>query len=134
MTGVQTCALPILTGRSKTWSALVETKIGTTQLQKEQIEDYIDLAKSIGANALITISNQFATLPSHHPVQVSGVKLRGSLNLYHFSWLSVMAKAILLAENKDVDDPEQAYLLNELVRYLQHDASGVDSLSKMGSG
>ena len=126
--------LIVITGRSRTWSALVESKIGSAQLSKEQIEAYIELAKTMGVDALITISNQFATVPSHHPVQVSGNKLRGNLSLFHFSWLSLMSKAILLSENKEVEDPEQAYILSELVRYLRNDASGVDSLTKMGSG
>ena len=42
--------------------------------------------------------------------------------------------AILVADNKKVDDVEQAYILKELLRYLQHDSSGVTSLSGMGKG
>jgi hypothetical protein len=101
--------LVIITSGSKQWTALIESKIGNADLTTEQVEEYLDLAKSHRINALITISNQFATTPSHHPVKVSKNKLR-SVELYHFSWLSLKSKAVLLTSNKSVDDPEQAYI------------------------
>lgn len=125
--------LLVVTSGSKVWSALIESKIGTAALNREQIEGYLDLAREVGANVVITLSNQFATLPTHHPVQISKQKTR-TVGLYHFSWLSLVSKAILVADNKKVDDSEQAYILKELVRYLQHDSSGVTSLSGMGKG
>ena len=121
----------IKTGR-KQWTALIESKIVNANLTKEQIEEYLDLAKVHGINALITISNQFATTPSHHPVTVSKNKLR-SVELYHFSWISLKSKAVLLTSNNSLDGHEQAYILSELVRYLDHDSSGVSSLTKMPS-
>jgi hypothetical protein len=125
--------LLVVTSGSKEWSALIESKIGAAELRQDQIEDYLDLARELGANAVVTLSNQFATLPTHHPVQVSKQKTR-TVGLYHFSWLSLVSKAILVADDKRVDDPEQAYILKELVRYLQHDSSGVTSLTSMGKG
>ncbi|MCP4123650.1 MAG: hypothetical protein GY751_18020 [Bacteroidetes bacterium] len=122
--------LIIITNGSKSWTALVESKIGNSELSKEQVENYLDLAKQYGINAVITISNQFATTPTHHPVKVAKNKVR-SVELYHFSWLSLKSKAVLLTGNKRIDDPEQAYILSELVRYLDHDSSGVSSLTKM---
>lgn len=125
--------LIIIKGRKKNWTALVESKIGSSALRQDQIEEYIALAKDNGIDAVITISNQYATLPTHHPVTISKAKTR-TVGLYHFSWLSILAEAILLSGNKSVDDPEQAYLLSELVRYFEHPSSGVTSLTKMGSG
>lgn len=124
--------LIVITNGSKQWTALVESKIGNADLSLEQVEEYLDIAKQYGINALITISNQFATTPTHHPVKVHKIKLR-SVELYHFSWLSLKSKAVLLTGNKEIDDPEQAYILSELVRYLDHDSSGVSALSKMPS-
>lgn len=124
----------ILVSRGKKcWSALVEAKIGGAELKQEQIEGYLDLARSLGIDAVITISNQFATLPHHHPVPVSGHKTR-TVGLYHFSWLSLIAKAIVVSHDQSVSDPEQAYILDELVRHLEHEKSGVLSLNRMGSG
>ncbi len=124
--------LVIISNGTKKWTALVESKIGNSELTKEQIEEYLDLAKQHGINALITISNQFATTPTHHPVKIGKIKTR-SVELYYFSWLSLKSKAVLLTGNKGIDDPEQAYILSELVRYLDHDSSGVSSLTKMPS-
>ncbi len=124
--------LIVITNGSKNWTALVESKVGNSVLTKEQVENYLDLAKQYGINAVITISNQFATTPTHHPVKVSKIKTR-SVELYHFSWLSLKSKAVLLTGNKHVDDPEQAFILSELVRYLDHDSSGVTALTKMPS-
>ena len=122
--------LIIVSNGPTTWTALVEAKIGNKDLTPEQIENYLDLAKKHGINALITISNQFATTPTHHPVKVNKNKLK-AVELYHFSWLSLKSKAVLLTANKEVDDPEQAYILSEIVRYMEHDSSGISSLTQM---
>lgn len=116
----------------KEWVALVEGKIKNEELKPEQLEKYLDLAREVGADALITISNQFATIPGHHPVPVDKKKLR-SVGLYHFSWLSVLSNAQLLAESDSVKDREQAIVLKELIRFLDHDLSGVQSFDRMGS-
>jgi hypothetical protein len=124
--------LVIITNGSKEWSALVESKVGAAELNKDQIDEYLDLAKELGIDSVITFSNQFATLPTHHPVSVQKQKLR-NVSIFHFSWLSLVSKAILVTENKEIEDTEQGYILNELVRYLQHDASGVTAFSRMSS-
>jgi hypothetical protein len=54
-------------------------------------------------------------------------------NRHSFSWLSLVSKAILISDNKAIEDAEQAYILNELVLYLDHESSGVTSLAKMHS-
>ncbi len=92
--------LIVITNGSKQWTAFVESKIGNANLTQEQIEEYLDLAKQYRINALITISNQFATTPTHHPVKIPKNKLR-SVELYHFSWLSLKSKAVLLTGNKE---------------------------------
>jgi len=120
---------------NKTWSAIIESKIGSSEIRSEQIEEYLDLARELGIDAVITISNQFAMLPTHHPIQVSKLKTR-SVGLYHFSWLSLLSMAVLVSDNShsQVENAEQTFILNELVRYLQHDASGVTALTSMGNG
>ncbi len=124
--------LIVISRGSKSWSALVEAKIGNNELSKEQIESYLDLAKSVGADALITISNQFATLPTHHPVSVAKTKTK-SVELYHFSWMSLLSKAIVLSNNNSLEDKEQATVLKEVVRYLDHPSSGVSPINSMGT-
>lgn len=122
--------LIMINNGSKVWTALVESKIGSSELTNEQVEEYLSLAKQYKINAVITISNQFATTPTHHPLTIPKTKTR-SVELYHFSWLSLKSKAVLLTGTKGIEDPEQAYILSELVRYLDHDSSGVSALNKM---
>ena len=124
--------LIVVSSGSKQWTALIESKVGNAALTVEQIEEYLDLAKAQGIDALITISNQFATTPLHHPIKISKNKLRHT-ELYHFSWLALKSKALLLTNNKKVEDPEQAYILSELIRYLDHESSGVAALSRFPS-
>ena len=124
--------LIVISSHGKKWSALIESKVGNVELKQEQIEEYLDLAKDHGINAVITISNQFAIAPSHHPIKVAKQKLK-SVDLFHFSWLALKSSAVIITDNKKIDDPEQAYILSELVRYLDHDSSGVSALTRMSN-
>ena len=122
--------LVVINTGTRIWTALIESKIGNAELTNEQVEEYLSLAKQYKINALITISNQFATTPTHHPLAIAKAKMR-SVELYHFSWLFLKSKAVLLTGEKGIEDPEQAFILSELVRYLDHDSSGITSLKKM---
>ncbi|MBF2755937.1 MAG: hypothetical protein ISN29_11885 [Gammaproteobacteria bacterium AqS3] len=115
------------------WAALVETKVARSELTAEQVEAYLDIAREQGFDAVITIGNQFAALPSHHPVKVNKAKTR-KVQLFHFSWLSLISRALLLIERKNFTDPEQVFILKELVRYLQNDAAGIISGVRMSGG
>ncbi len=118
--------LLIVQNKTKTWSALIESKIGNATHSDEQIENYLNLAKEQKIDAVITISNQYTASPSIHPSYVKKQKHK-SIALLHFSWASINADSILLIENKSVDDKEQAYILHELTRYLSHSSSGISS-------
>lgn len=122
----------VKTGKRE-WSALVESKIGTATHSNKQVEKYLAVAKELGVDALITISNDYAVLPTHHPLTVPKQATK-KVELYHFSWLSITTKALLLSKNKVVDDPEQAYLLEELLRYFRAKSSGVSPLTQMSQG
>jgi hypothetical protein len=116
--------LIVLRTGSTQWAALVEAKVGNTDLTSEQIEAYLDLAKQNGVTTVLTLSNQFAPLPTHHPVQVSA-GVRRKAELFHWSWMYVVTQASLLLSNGQVTDPAQRYLLNEMVRFLTHPSAGV---------
>ena len=125
--------LIIVTRGSKTWSAIIEAKIGNNELDKDQIERYLDLARQHHIDAVITISNQFAPLPNHHPVKISRQKTR-TVKLIHYSWLHILTRADLVASKKRVDDPEQKYILRELEHYFGHKVSGITLVPRMASG
>jgi len=117
------------TGRSK-WTAFVEAKVATNQLEKPQVEEYLKLAREVGVDALITFSNQFAPLPEHHPVAVDK-RLLKKVELYHFSWYAVLTMANLLRLNDEVERDEHRFLLRELERFLLHPSAGLRRFDQM---
>lgn len=115
---------------SNQWTALIEAKVGNSDLTGDQVEAYLELAKINGIDALITISNQFAPLPTHHPLQLSA-SARRKIGVYHWSWQHVLTEATLLLANEEVTDRDQRVILNEMVRFLSHPSAGVRSFDQM---
>lgn len=117
---------------AREWTALVEVKTGTNVLEPVQLENYLDVARAEGFDALITISNEIPPIPGQHPTTVDKRKLR-KVALHHWSWSFVLSTAIVQREHRGVSDPEQAWILGELIRYLEHKRSGALELEDMGS-
>jgi len=117
---------------TRLWTALIEVKTGNNELKREQIEAYLDLAKEQGFDCVITISNEIAKIPGQHPVEVDKRKLR-SAPLYHMSWSRVLTEALLQKTHRGVADPDQAWILGELIRYLEHPNAGSVDFSDMGA-
>ncbi|WP_372603043.1 hypothetical protein [Actibacterium sp.] len=115
---------------SRTWSALVEAKVGNNNLDVEQIERYRALAKEHGIDCVITVSNQFATVPTNHPI-AEVRKSRSKIPVYHWSWMFVLTTADLLLNNAEIADEDQELLLNELRRFLTHESAGVHGFDRM---
>ena len=115
----------------RSWTALIEVKTGSNELKREQIEAYLDLAKEQGFDCVITISNQIARIPGEHPVEVDKRKLR-KVALYHMSWSRVLTEAVLQKSYRGVADRDQAWILGELIRYLEHPNAGAVDFSDMG--
>lgn len=119
-------------GGGKTWSALIEAKIGKADLETPQIERYLALAKANGIDAVITISNQFSTIPSHTPVKVSKASVKG-VALFHWSWVYAWTQAKLLLNEGVFENPAEKYILTEMVRYYGHPSIGVSRFDRMNS-
>ena len=120
-----------VTRGNKTWGALVEIKVGAAQLEPDQIDAYLDLARELDFNAVLSISNQYVTSSTAYPIDVDRRKLR-RVQLHHWSWISVLTQAVVQSEHRGVNDPDQAYILNELIRYLSDPRSGAVALESMG--
>ncbi|AKO96049.1 hypothetical protein MALG_00855 [Marinovum algicola DG 898] len=112
------------------WRALLETKIGTNELNAEQIEKYRLLAKENKIDCVITISNQFATSPSSHPLDEVR-RSRSKIPVFHWSWMHILTTADLLITQDGVEDSDQRILLNELIRFLTHESAGVRGFDRM---
>jgi hypothetical protein len=121
--------LIVESGRSS-WSALIEAKIGNAELTTEQLTAYCEIAKANGIDAIITISNQFAPLPTHHPLKLPA-SLRKKVEIFHWSWMYLLTQASLLIENEEIADDTQRVLLQEFIRFLSHESTGAKSFTSM---
>lgn len=122
----------IVVERGKTmWRALVEVKTGAAELRADQISGYMDLARLHGFDAVLTISNQITGSSHESPVQIDARKLRRT-PLRHLSWWQILTEAILQKQHRGVSDPDQAWILGELIAYLVHDRSGAGGFDDMG--
>jgi hypothetical protein len=120
-----------VTRGQKSWTALVEVKTGSNELQVEQLENYLDVAREFGFDAVVTISNEISPLPGQHPTPVDRKKLK-KVALHHWSWSEVLCEAVMQKEHRGVADPDQAWILGELIRYLEHPRSGAMAFEDMG--
>ncbi|GAA0628674.1 hypothetical protein GCM10009547_35370 [Sporichthya brevicatena] len=117
---------------SRSWTCLVEVKTGANELETEQLETYLDVAKEQGFDTLLTISNQIPPAAGMHPTKVDKRKLK-KVTLHHLSWTQVLAEAVMQKEHRGVADPDQAWILGELIRYLEHPRSGALEFDDMGA-
>jgi hypothetical protein len=113
------------------WTALVEVKTGSNDLQAEQLERYLDIAREHGFDALITISNEIPPIAGQHPTVLDKRKLK-KVTLHHLPWSEILTQAVMQKEYRGVADPDQAWILGELIRYLEHPRSGAMEFSDMG--
>lgn len=116
---------------TRSWTALIEVKTGRNTLDSEQLARYLDLAKREKFDALITISNEVPSVAGQHPTKVDKRKLR-TVNLYHISWSRLLSEAVMVKEHRGVADVDQAWILGELIRYLEHPKSGALEFADMG--
>ncbi|MCY7344014.1 MAG: hypothetical protein LH603_19805, partial [Pseudonocardia sp.] len=105
---------------------------GISPLRQEQVERYLDLARQQGYDAVITLSNDLAPVGGLHPLTVDGRKLR-KVALHHIAWSEVLHEAQMQLAHRGVEDRLQAWLLAELVRYLEHPRSGAAVFDDMGA-
>lgn len=113
------------------WTCLVEVKTGSGKLQKEQLENYLDVARRHKYEVVLSISNDIPAAVGDLPVLVDKRKL-AKVALRHISWSEVIHEARMLLSHGGIDDPLQAWVLNEFLRYLTHPRSGATEFVDMG--
>ena len=111
--------------RGKTeWKAIVEVKVGDNPLDQSQFDEYHKLAKEESFNAFITISNQ-AALPNGLPrLSIDRHRLK-SVPVVHFSWERLLSEAQVLSRRKEIEDPDQHWMLDEWIRYVADPTSRI---------
>lgn len=116
----------------KLWTALVETKTNGNPLRSEQVQSYMDIAARRGYEAVITLSNDVA-LDGHPLVEVkTDGRRKHKVALWHLSWAEVAHQAQMLIRHEGVGNSTHAWLLQELLHYLQHENSGCHGFQNMG--
>ncbi|MFD8965923.1 TerD family protein [Streptomyces sp. NPDC059568] len=117
----------------KLWTALVETKTNGNALKAAQVQDYMDIAARRGYEAVITLSNDVA-LDGRPPVDVKiDGRRKHKVALWHLSWAEVTHQAQMLIRHEGVGNAAHAWLLLELLHYLQHENSGCHGFQNMGA-
>jgi hypothetical protein len=121
----------VATRGTKLWTALVEVKTGTANIAEEQVNRYLDIARDNGFDCVITISNEIVGSATEVPYAYDRRKTR-RVGLYHLSWWRILTLAVLEHRHRGVADPEQAWILGELIAYLDHEKSGASGFQDMG--
>ncbi|MFJ3769456.1 TerD family protein [Streptomyces sp. NPDC090082] len=116
----------------KLWTALVETKTNGNPLKSEQVQNYMDIAARRGYEAVITLSNDVALEGSPLVEVKTDGRRKHKVSLWHLSWAEVAHQAQMLIRHEGVGNAAHAWLLQELLHYLQHDNSGCHGFQNMG--
>lgn len=122
-----------LTYGKSTWTALIEVKTGSATLNADQINAYWDLAREHDFDAVLTISNEIAPSKVAHPTDGLKVRANSPVKVHHISWAGIQSMCEVIKEHHGVDDPDQAWILGELIRYLRHPNSGANAFDDMGA-
>lgn len=122
----------LATRGKRSWGCLVEVKTGRAELTTKQVEGYVRLARLHGFDAVVTVSNQLRGRQDELPYDLSRV-VQGKIDVHHLSWWRILTEARRCQDEQRIDDPDQAWLLGELIRYLADERSGCASLDGMGS-
>jgi hypothetical protein len=123
-------ALVVERGKTR-WVCLVEVKTAGAQLRQDQVERYLVLAIANGFDAVLTISNQITASPLESPLVIDAKKTK-KVALRHLSWWQVMTEARVQYKHRGISDPDQAWVLGELIAYLDHERAGAGGFEDMG--
>jgi hypothetical protein len=122
----------VVVERGKTrWVCLVEVKTAGVGLRADQVERYLDLARASGFDAVLTISNQITASPNESPLAIDARKTK-KVGHWHLSWWQVMTEARIQHKHRGITDPDQAWILGELIAYLDHERAGAGGFDDMG--
>ena len=115
---------------ASSWSALIEAKSDKNYINVEQIENYANLAKHLGIDTIISISNEFSAKSHELPYTVTKAKQKGR-SIYHLSWSKIASELGLFLETHPQLLDAEKYILEETERFLTSKDSGVSTFDEM---
>lgn len=106
--------------RQSRWAALLEAKVEQKKVDEQQIHGYAKIARAYEINAVITVSNQLAPLPTHVPY--SPPAKIPAVDFFHISWINVLTQAEIVLEDREEEglSRAQSFLLEEMIEYFTH--------------
>ena len=113
------------------WTALVEVKIGASDLDQAQLGRYLNRAISQKAQALVTISNEMCADPAMPPLRLKPAEKRlRKVDHFHWSWryITYQAKETLLDDSLSQTEVK---ILRQFVDFLDHPNSKVHGYHQM---
>lgn len=116
---------------SRLWTGLLEVKTGAGKHSREQLENYLDIAKKNKYDVVISLSNDLPAGAGELPVEVDKRKLT-KVALRHLSWAEIIHEARMVLSHGGIDNPLQAWILHEFLRYIEHPKSGASEFVDMG--
>jgi len=124
-------ALIVLNQRA-VWKALVEVKIGSSDLDQAQLGRYLNRAIDEKVNGLVTISNEMCISPNQPPLRLKQAEKRlRKIPHFHWSWRFIKYTAEICLNASDLDNLSRT-LLRQFVDLLDSDAGihGYHSMPK----
>lgn len=112
------------------WVALVEVKTAKGTLSADQVGGYIQLARSKGFNAVVTISCDLPAVPGEIPVHLDARPPK-SVVVSHLSWEEIITEASLHLAEQD-SDRTQARIMEQFLAYGADPQSGMWQFGDMG--
>src|SRR3546814_9720094 len=91
-----------------------------------------DWSSDVCSSDLVTISNEIAPSKEAHPTDGLKVRANSRVKGHHYSWTALLSMCEVIKEHHGVHDPDQAWILGELIRYLRHPNSGATAFDDMG--
>jgi hypothetical protein len=123
--------LLVVTRAGKTWRCLIEVKVGSSPIEREQVEKYLQLAKQEDVSALITISNE-AAINGGPPVTGLNKNLLRGLTVVHLSWERLLSEARVLRGQDRIEDADQQWILDEWIQYVSDASSKIIDPPSLG--
>lgn len=111
------------------WSLFVEAKAEGAQIRSDQIHAYAELAKLVGVNGILTLSNEFARKPHDIPYHLDGKKIR-HLDVYHFAWADIRTFLELQRKNEKLT-PTEVAVLGQCLEFFWDEKSGIRTFDAM---
>ena len=113
-----------------TWSSFTEAKADNANIRPEQIQDYTSLAHTLDVDAVISISNEFASTPADLPYHL-GARQRKNRSVFHFSWAEIRTFTELFWDETEKCTPAELAVLEQCLEYFWEKGSGITTYDAM---